>query len=72
MALLGYSGGLPLDFWVTVQSLFNAMKSFSLYLTTFLATAPSFRGPKLGVAVASAPYLLGLGKHHSCQVFFLI
>jgi hypothetical protein len=61
MPLLGYNGGLPLDFWDIVQSLFNAMNTFILYLTAFLATGPSFRGAPLGVQVASTQYLLGLG-----------
>ena len=61
MPLLGYNGGLPLDFWDLVQSLFNALNTFALYLTAFLATGPIFKDAPFGAQVESAQYLLGLG-----------
>jgi len=63
MPLLGYQGGVPLDFWDTVQSLFDAVDTLMFYLTAFLATSPFFHGPSPGVRVESAQYLLGLGEH---------
>lgn len=59
MPLLGYSGGLPLDFYDLVQSTFTAMNKFAWYLTALLATGSVFKDAT--VQVASAQYLLGLG-----------
>ena len=59
MPLLGYSGGLPLDFYDLLQSTFTAMNKFAWYFTAFLATNSVFKDA--AVQVASAQYLLGLG-----------
>lgn len=61
MPLLGYNGGLPLDFWDTIQPLFDAMNKFAYYLTAFLAAGSLFRDASHGVQAASSQYLLGLG-----------
>lgn len=65
MPLLGYCSDLPLDFWDLTRSLFDAMQGLVLCLTAFLASDSFFLNAppgSLGVQVASAQYLLGLGQ----------
>lgn len=61
MPLLGYNGGLPLDFWDLSQALFEMMKRVCVCLTALLATGSIFQDASLGVKVVAGQYLLGLG-----------